>query len=61
MQFQHMFLQSLEEAVQLEPNFSNLADPKQFRVGALKSRCFLTSESVNKLYLLYQVIVDVEF
>ena len=32
-QFQHMFLQSLEEAVQLEPNFSNLADPKQFRVS----------------------------
>ena len=31
-QFQHMFLQSLEEAVQLEPNFANLADPKQFRV-----------------------------
>ena len=61
MQFQHMFLQSLEEAVQLEPNFSNLADPKQFRVSAVKSGCFLMSEGVNKLYLSYQVIVDVQF
>ncbi len=32
-QFQHMFLQSLEEAVELEPNFTALSEPKQFRVG----------------------------
>ena len=31
--FQRMFLQSLEEAIEMEPNFSTITEPKHFRVG----------------------------
>lgn len=37
--FQKMFLQSLEEAIELEPNFNSITDTKQFRVSVNGSKC----------------------
>lgn len=35
-QFQHQFLQNLEEAVHQEPNFHKFDQPEQFKVKLLK-------------------------
>ena len=34
-QFQKMFLQSLEESIELEPEFTVLSEPKLFRVSLI--------------------------
>ena len=41
--FQKMFLMSLEECVELEPNFSVLTEPAQFRVRAISNFIFVIS------------------
>lgn len=49
-QFQKQFLQSLEEAMQLEGDFLAIEDPKLFRVGL--ARTFLISSICHK-YIYY--------